>query len=211
LTVAQERFTRLSNSVVREDVVVTLEKYRKKRDFARTAEPSGASELPQKGEWEPRRYVVQKHHARSLHYDLRLEEEGVLKSWAVPKGPSLDPADKRLAVEVEDHPLEYGDFEGTIPEGEYGAGRVIVWDRGVFVPVGGGESFGEMLTKGAAKIRLSGEKLNGGFALVRTRWGGKGNNWLFIKERDEHARPGYNVTAGEPRSVASGRDVDQLE
>ena len=188
---------------------VTLEQYRKKRDFTRTTEPSGTGEPPHEGERQSRRFVVQKHHARSLHYDLRLEEEGVLKSWAIPKGPSLDPADKRLAVAVEDHPLEYGDFEGTIPEGEYGAGRVIVWDRGTFIPAGGEESFGGMLAKGAAKIQLSGKKLNGGFALVRTRWGGKANNWLFIKERDEHARPGYDVTAMETRSVLSGRDVDE--
>lgn len=191
-------------------MTVTLEKYRKKRDFTRTAEPLEATEPPQEGERHLRRFVVQKHHARRLHYDLRLEEEGVLKSWALPKGPSVDPADKRLAVQVEDHPLEYGDFEGSIPEGEYGAGRVIVWDRRTFVPAGGRESFGEMLVKGAIKIRLSGEKLNGAFALVRTRLGGKGNNWLFIKERDEHARPGYDVTAMEARSVLSGRDMDEL-
>lgn len=189
---------------------MTVEKQHKERDFTRTAETSGTTELPQEGEQHTRRFVVQKHHARSLHYDLRLEEDGVLKSWAIPKGPSLDPADKRLAVEVEDHPLEYGDFEGTIPEGEYGAGRVIVWDRGTFIPASGEESFGEMLAKGATRIRLSGEKLNGGFALVRTRWGGKGNNWLLIKERDEHARSGYDVTAMEARSVLSGRDVDEL-
>ena len=189
---------------------MTLEKYRKKRDFTRTGEPSGAAELAPKGEQEPRCYVIQKHHAHNLHYDLRLEEDGVLKSWAVPKGPSLDPADKRLAVEVEDHPLDYGDFEGTIPEGEYGAGRVIVWDRGTFIPAGGEESFGEMLAKGAVKIWISGEKLKGGFALVRTRWGGEGNNWLFIKERDDHARPGYDVTAAEPLSLLSGREVDEL-
>jgi DNA ligase D-like protein (predicted 3'-phosphoesterase) len=189
---------------------VTLEAYRKKRDFTRTTEPSGTLEPHYEGEQQPRRFVVQKHHARSLHYDLRFEEKGVLKSWALPKGPSLDPANKRLAVEVEDHSLEYGDFEGTIPEGEYGAGRVIVWDQGTFVPIGGKESFGEMLGKGAARIRLSGEKLNGGFALVRTRWGGKGNNWLFIKERDDQARTDYDVTAMETRSVLSGRDVDEL-
>ncbi len=129
---------------------MTVEKHHKKRDVTRTAESSGTTELPQEGEQHPRRFVVQKHRARSLHYDLRLEEEGVLKSWAVPKGPSLDPADKRLAVEVEDHPLEYGDFEGTIPEGEYGAGRVIVWDRGTFIPASAEESVGEMLPTGAA-------------------------------------------------------------
>jgi bifunctional non-homologous end joining protein LigD len=190
---------------------VPLEKYREKRDFSVTPEPSGETEPSRIKSNKRRLYVIQKHHARSLHYDLRLEEEGVLKSWAVPKGPSLDPGEKRLAVEVEDHPLEYGDFEGVIPEGHYGAGRVIVWDRGTFEPAGEGETFSEMLTKGAAKIRISGEKLAGGFALVRTRWGSKENNWLLIKGNDNYARPGYDVTAAEPLSVISGRDVDELE
>lgn len=190
---------------------MSLEKYHSKRDFTRTPEPAGEKDSPPREGKLPRRYVIQKHHARTLHYDLRLEEGGVLKSWAVPKGPSLDPADKRLAVEVEDHPLEYGDFEGSIPDGEYGAGRVIVWDRGTFEAAGEGETFAEMLERGAAKIRFNGEKLRGGFALVRTRWGGKANNWLLIKEKDGHARTGYDVTAEEPLSVLSGRDVDEVE
>lgn len=190
---------------------MSLEKYHEKRDFSRTPEPAGDSGSASKESTGPRRFVIQKHHARTLHYDLRLEEDGVLKSWAVPKGPSLDPAEKRLAVEVEDHPLEYGDFEGSIPEGEYGAGKVIVWDRGTFEPAGEGETFGEMLGSGAAKIRLAGEKLRGGYALVRTRFSGKANNWLLIKEKDGHARPGYEVTAEEPLSVLSGRDVDEVE
>ena len=190
---------------------MSLEKYREKRDFSHTPEPAGGGGPASKESTGPRRFVIQKHHARALHYDLRLEDGGDLKSWAVPKGPSLDPADRRLAVEVEDHPLEYGDFEGSIPEGEYGAGKVIVWDRGTFVPLAEGESFGGMIAEGAAKIRLSGEKLRGGFALVRTRWGGKATNWLLIKEKDEHARPGYDVTAEEPLSVLSGRDVDEVE
>jgi DNA ligase D-like protein (predicted 3'-phosphoesterase) len=190
---------------------MSLEKYHSKRDFTRTPEPAGEKDSPGKDGNRPRSYVIQKHHARTLHYDLRLEEGGVLKSWAVPKGPSLDPAEKRLAVQVEDHPLEYGDFEGIIPEGEYGAGSVIVWDRGTFQPAGEGESFAEMLEKGAAKILISGGKLRGGFALVRTRWGGKANNWLLIKEKDGHARPGYDVTVAEPLSVLSGRDVDEAE
>jgi DNA ligase D-like protein (predicted 3'-phosphoesterase) len=188
-----------------------LDKYHSKRDFTRTPEPAGESTSSSQGGDAARRYVIQKHHARTLHYDLRLEDDGVLKSWAVPKGPSLDPAEKHLAVAVEDHPLEYGDFEGSIPEGEYGAGTVIVWDRGTFEPVGEGETFGEMLVRGAAKIRISGEKLRGGFALVRTRWGGKDNNWLLIKEKDEHARPGYDVTEAEPLSILSGRGVDEVE
>jgi len=188
-----------------------LDKYRTKRDFTRTPEPAGDSDLSGKGAEAVRCFVIQKHHARTLHYDLRLEDDGVLKSWAVPKGPSLDPTEKHLAVAVEDHPLEYGDFEGSIPEGEYGAGKVIVWDKGTFEPVGDGESFSEMLARGTAKIRLRGEKLQGGFALVRTRWGGKDTNWLLIKEKDRHARPGYDVTKEEPLSVLSGRDVEEVE
>jgi len=184
-----------------------LRPYRDKRDFSKTAEPSGAGGAPGAAVREGRVYVIQKHHAAHLHYDLRLEAGGVLKSWAVPKGPSLDPADRRLAVEVEDHPLEYAGFEGAIPEGEYGAGSVIVWDRGTFRPQGT-ESFASMLEKGAVKIDVSGEKLAGGFALVRTRFGGKKSNWLLIKEKDAFARPGSAVTEEAPRSVVSGRDVD---
>jgi bifunctional non-homologous end joining protein LigD len=184
-----------------------LGRYRAKRDFAKTPEPSAAGEA-RTAAGPARLYVIQKHHAGHLHYDLRLESGGVLKSWAVPKGPSLDPADKRLAVEVEDHPLDYAGFEGVIPAGEYGAGTVIVWDRGTFRQQGVA-SFEEMLEKGAVKIEIAGEKLAGGFALVRTRFGGKKNNWLLIKEKDAHARPGSEVTAEAPRSVLSGRDVDE--
>ena len=187
-----------------------LGRYRAKRDFAKTPEPSGrGSDSGVTGE-EGGVYVVQKHHAGHLHYDLRLESGGVLKSWAVPKGPSLDPAEKRLAVEVEDHPLDYAGFEGAIPEGEYGAGTVIVWDRGTYRPQGGA-SLEEMLEKGAVKVELAGEKLKGGFAIVRTRFGGKKTNWLLIKEKDGHARQGSDVTTEEPRSVLSGRDVDDPE
>ena len=182
-----------------------LGRYRAKRDFAKTPEPAGEEAAVPAGPGGL--YVIQKHHAGHLHYDLRLESGGVLKSWAVPKGPSLDPADRRLAVEVEDHPLEYAAFEGAIPEGEYGAGTVIVWDRGTFRPQGA-EDFEAMLEKGAVKIEIAGEKLAGGFALVRTRLAGKKNNWLLIKEKDAHARPGSAVTLEAPRSVVSGRDVD---
>ncbi len=184
-----------------------LKDYRSKRDFAKTPEPSGAA-----GHGSPGRgaaFVVQKHRAAHLHYDLRLESGGVLRSWAVPKGPSLDPADKRLAVEVEDHPLDYASFEGRIPEGEYGAGTVIVWDRGTYRPQGDA-GLEEMLARGAVKVELEGEKLRGGFALVRTRLGGKKTNWLLIKEKDGHARPGSDVVAEKPRSVVSGRDVDDV-
>jgi DNA ligase D-like protein (predicted 3'-phosphoesterase) len=187
-----------------------LKAYREKRDFGKTAEPAGVVEPRPGAPAADRLYVVQKHHAAHLHYDLRLESGGVLKSWAVPKGPSLDPAEKRLAVEVEDHPLEYASFEGVIPAGEYGAGRVIVWDRGTYRPEGE-ESFEEMLERGRVKVRIAGEKLRGGFALVRTRLGGKKTNWLLIKEKDGEARPGSDVAAGEPRSVVSGRDVDEVQ
>ena len=187
--------------------VAGLGGYRAKRDFTKTSEPAGAGDMPVTPADAARVYVIQKHHAGHLHYDLRLESGGVLKSWAVPKGPSLDPADRRLAVEVEDHPLDYAGFEGTIPEGEYGAGTVIVWDRGTF-RVQGDASFETMLEKGSVKIDIEGEKLAGGFAIVRTRFGGKKNNWLLIKEKDAHARPGSAVTEEQPRSVVSGRDVD---
>lgn len=184
-----------------------LGRYRAKRDFTKTSEPTGAHEAAGAPARADSAYVIQKHRAAHLHYDLRLESGGVLKSWAVPKGPSLDPADRRLAVEVEDHPLEYAAFEGAIPEGEYGAGTVIVWDRGTFRPQGA-EGFEAMLGKGSVKIEIAGEKLAGGFALVRTRFAGKRNNWLLIKEKDAHARPGSAVTDEAPRSVVSGRDVD---
>lgn len=185
-----------------------LGRYRAKRDFAKTPEPSGERETGAAAGPEGR-YVIQKHHAGHLHYDLRLESGGALKSWAVPKGPSLDPAEKRLAIEVEDHPLDYASFEGVIPEGEYGAGKVIVWDRGTFRPQGDA-SLGAMLEQGAVKIEIAGEKLRGGFALVRTRFGGKKTNWLLIKEKDAMAQPGSDITAEAPRSVVSGRDVDEV-
>ncbi len=183
-----------------------LEEYRAKRHFDVTPEPSGEG-----GAGAPsRRFVVQKHAASRLHYDVRFEMDGVLKSWAVPKGPSLDTAQKRLAVEVEDHPLEYGDFEGTIPAGEYGGGTVMVWDRGTWEPI---TDEAEGYAKGSLKLRLSGEKLHGGFALVRLkrREGDKRDNWLLIKERDEHARP---LAAGdvleEDRSVMTGRTMAEI-
>jgi bifunctional non-homologous end joining protein LigD len=192
---------------------MTLREYRRKRDFSRTVEPSGrgtAAGAEAEAGGGRGLYVIQKHLASHLHYDLRLEFSGVLKSWAVPKGPSLDPKDKRLAVEVEDHPLEYAGFEGTVPEGEYGAGSVIIWDRGTYHPAVEGKSMDLMLAGGAAKIFIHGQKLRGVFALVRTKWKGKKTNWLLIKEKDDFARPGYSVTDNQPLSVLSGRDISSL-
>src|SRR5881227_1139145 len=162
-----------------------LSLYQAKRDFTKTAEPSGKARV--KPAQYPR-FVVQKHAASRLHYDLRLEVDGVFKSWAVTKGPSLDPRDRRLAVEVEDHPLDYGDFEGTIPEGQYGGGTVMLWDRGYWAPEPGTDPH-QGLEKGDLKIVLDGERLKGGFVLVRMKPRGreKRNNWLLIKHHDEYA------------------------
>ena len=188
-----------------------LQPYRRKRDFRRTSEPKGRP---------PRRaarrsiFVVQKHRARTLHYDFRLEVDGVLKSWAVPKGPSMNPAEKRLAVLVEDHPLDYADFEGVIPEGEYGAGAVLVWDCGPYSNLreegGAPVSMADALRAGEIAVRLEGEKLRGGFALVRTRLGGNPKNWLLIKMKDADADPRRNPVADEPASVRTGRTIEEI-
>jgi bifunctional non-homologous end joining protein LigD len=187
-----------------------LSAYRAKRDFKKTAEPSGteairAAEYP--------RFVIQRHDATRLHYDLRLELDGVFKSWAVTRGPSLDPHDKRLAVEVEDHPLVYGDFEGTIPKGQYGGGTVMLWDRGFWLPEGK-KSAQEQLRDGELKFLLAGRKLKGGWVLVRMkhdREHGKRTNWLLIKHRDDGAKQGDNDRLlAKDRSVASGRTMSQI-
>jgi bifunctional non-homologous end joining protein LigD len=187
-----------------------LSVYRAKRDFSKTDEPSGQSKVAPS----PRlRFVIQKHAARQLHYDLRLELDGVFKSWAVTRGPSLDPADKRLAVEVEDHPLDYGDFEGTIPKGEYGGGTVQLWDRGYWSPEGG-KSPQEEFDSGDLKFTLEGTRLHGSWVLVRMRgdrYGGKRTNWLLIKHRDAFAKPGdADELLNEDRSVASGRALKEI-
>lgn len=187
-----------------------LSLYRAKRDFKKTSEPSGARKVRAA---DYLRFVIQKHAASRLHYDLRLELDGVFKSWAVTKGPSLDPADKRLAVEVEDHPLEYGDFEGTIPKGEYGGGTVMVWDRGFWEPEEGVDPE-TALQKGELKFILAGEKLQGGWVLVRMRqdrYGGKRNNWLLIKHRDGLERAGdKDHLLDQDHSVASARSMDDI-
>ena len=186
-----------------------LAAYRAKRDFKTTSEPSGEARVRPA---EYPRFVIQKHAATRLHFDLRLEVDGVFKSWAVTRGPSLDPRDKRLAVEVEDHPLEYGDFEGTIPKGEYGGGTVMVWDRGFWTPEGT-TSPSKALADGELKFLLAGEKLKGGWVLVRMRRDrerGKRNNWLLIKHRDEFSHPGASNPGDVDRSAASGRSMDQI-
>jgi bifunctional non-homologous end joining protein LigD len=194
----------------RKTAKAALEKYQSMRDFAVTAEPSGKA-----GETKPSkrlRYVIQKHAATRLHYDFRLELDGTFRSWAVTRGPSLDPAEKRLAVEVEDHPLDYGDFEGTIPKGQYGGGTVMLWDRGFWEPEGDPD---RMLKKGDLKFSLAGEKLHGSWVLVRMRndkFKSKRNNWLLIKHRDDFAKTGSGEKILEKdHSVASGRALDAIE
>jgi bifunctional non-homologous end joining protein LigD len=184
--------------------------YRGKRDFTKTAEPAGDQGVAPSSRL---RFVVQKHAARRLHYDLRLEWHGVFKSWAVARGPSLDPSDKRLAVEVEDHPLDYGDFEGTIPAGQYGGGTVQLWDRGYWTPEGALTTT-EALAQGDFKFRLEGKRLTGSWVLVRMRgdrFRSTKHHWLLIKHRDASAKPGdADALLDEDRSVASGRALEQI-
>lgn len=197
---------------------MSLDEYKRKRRFEATPEPPPKVEKKSK-----HRFVVQRHHATRLHYDFRLEMEGVLKSWAVPKGPSLDPADKRLAMQVEDHPVSYFDFEGTIPEGNYGSGTVMVWDVGTWEPLspvsvngqyvpGTDKEAAEMLAKGDLKFRLNGKRLKGDFALVHIkgrRPGSKGNEWLLIKKKDDHAVSGFDIDQYDA-SVLTGRTMAQI-
>lgn len=187
----------------------SLKDYQEKRDFSRTPEPSG------KGPRTPREpiFVIQKHAASHLHYDFRLEVDGVLKSWAIPKGPSTDPKDKRLAVPTEDHPLAYADFEGVIPEGEYGAGTVLVWDTGPYRNLtekkGEPIPMGQAVDHGHVKIWLEGKKLKGGYALTRFRTG-KDESWLLVKADDAEADAHRNPVANEPHSVLSGRALEDI-
>ncbi len=197
---------------------MALEEYKRKRRFEETPEPAG--EVAAKS---GNRFVVQKHDATRLHYDFRLEMDGVLKSWAVPHGPSLDPADKRLAVQVEDHPVSYFDFEGNIPDGNYGAGTVIVWDVGTWQPLspaavngkyppGTEADAAKMLARGDLKFRLNGKRLKGDFALIKMRGrrpSSKGNEWLLIKKHDEHEVEGYEIDGYED-SVLSGRTLEEV-
>ncbi|MQA88081.1 MAG: DNA ligase [Streptosporangiales bacterium] len=188
----------------------TLREYRSKRSFDRTPEPSGKT----RGRGGRARFVVHEHEATSLHYDFRLEAAGVLKSWAVPKGPSTDPREKRLAMRTEDHPVAYADFEGVIPEGEYGAGAVIVWDAGGYdnltedrdgrqVPVD------DAVERGHVTVRLHGEKLSGGYALTRMR-SGERERWLLVKTADDDADARRDPVRTQRKSVRSGRTVDEV-
>ena len=193
-------------------VPASLAEYAAKRDFTRTAEPKGGRAPAAK----KLRYVIQKHAASRLHFDLRLELDGVMKSWAVPKGPSLDPAVKRLAMEVEDHPIEYNTFEGTIPQGEYGGGTVMLWDRGTYEY--GGTMSGDPIealraayAKGDFKFVLHGERLKGSWVLVRTRRDERGKQqWLLIKHRDEFAEEGADDEARATTSVSTGRSMEEI-
>jgi DNA ligase D-like protein (predicted 3'-phosphoesterase) len=183
-----------------------LKRFRAKRDFTRTPEPQGRGRRARRrGD---ARFVIQKHAASSLHYDFRLETDGVLRSWAVPKGPSLDPRDKRLAMPTEDHPLEYGDFEGVIPEGQYGAGEVIVWDAGTY-RVLGDEPAAAALERGHLSFWLEGTKVRGGFALTRMGGGGR-ERWLLVKHDDEGADRRRNPVSTQGQSVLSGITVEEL-
>jgi bifunctional non-homologous end joining protein LigD len=182
-----------------------LADYKAKRDFGKTPEPKAKRERAKGNS-----FVIQKHAARRTHFDFRLEHDGVLKSWAVTKGPSLDPHEKRLAVRTEDHPLEYGGFEGVIPKGEYGGGPVMIWDEGTWEPIGDPD---EGLAKGDLKFRLHGHRLKGDWVLVRMkkdRTGGKRENWLLIKKRDDYAGDGSEPTQDFDTSVKSGRSMDEI-
>ncbi|MBN1837757.1 MAG: 3'-phosphoesterase [Spirochaetales bacterium] len=188
-----------------------LKEYRDKRDFRSTGEPRGAE-----GSAEGRgQFVIQQHRSRGqggrVHFDLRLEIEGALASWAVPKGPSTDPAEKRLALRVEDHPLDYAGFEGVIPEGEYGAGTVLVWDRGPYRNLREDDrSMKESLEEGKVEVSLQGKKLQGGYALVRTGSEGERERWLLVKMDDEAADARRNPVSTEPESVLTGRTLDEI-
>jgi bifunctional non-homologous end joining protein LigD len=189
----------------------TLEPYRSKRDFEKTPEPAGADDS---GLAHPI-YVVQKHDATHLHYDLRLEMGGVLKSWAVPKGPSLDPKVKRLAMPTEDHPIDYASFEGVIPEGQYGGGTVMVWDIGTYrnlreeKPEGRRMTMEQSYDQGKIEVFLEGKKLKGSYALIRTG-GMQKRGWLFFKMKEEHEGAYEDVEAAKPDSALTGRTLDQI-
>jgi bifunctional non-homologous end joining protein LigD len=184
---------------------MSLKEYVRKRSFAATPEPK-----PERKQTSAagQSFCVQRHDASRLHYDFRLEIDGALKSWAIPKGPTLDPTPKRLAAMVEDHPLEYGSFEGNIPAGNYGGGSVMLWDRGTYELLGDKPAL-EQLVRGDLKFRLDGEKLKGEFAIVLMKGRGKGNEWLLLKKKDAEARPGWDVEQY-AYSVSTGRTQEEI-
>ena len=197
---ARKRVAKTSNS---------LGTYNAKRDFSKTEEPAGRAQKAAKD----LRFVIQKHAASHLHFDFRLELDGVMKSWAVPKGPSYDPTHKRLAMQVEDHPIEYNDFEGTIPQGQYGGGTVMIWDRGTYEAQSGDgvEAVREGYKGGDLKIVMHGERMQGSWVLVRTRRDPRGRNqWLLIKHRDHLAMEGADIVAAVQTSVVTGRTMDEI-
>lgn len=183
----------------------SLKKYKEKRDFEKTPEPISSEKISS----DKPKFVVQKHDARRLHYDFRLEVNGVLKSWAIPKGPSTDPSQKRLAVPTEDHPIDYIDFEGIIPEGNYGAGTVIVWDTGTYHNLNENIPMEQAIEEGHVDIQLEGEKLKGGYALIKTGRG-KRKFWLLLKKKDEMAHPDEDILTDKPESTISGRTIDDV-
>jgi DNA ligase D-like protein (predicted 3'-phosphoesterase) len=187
-----------------------LKECKEKRDFSKTPEPGRRSKKPSRKPI----FVIQQHDASRMHFDFRLEVDGVMASWAVPKGLSTDPRDKRLAVRTEDHPLDYADFEGRIPEGQYGAGVVIVWDTGEYENMsqkdGKTLSAKSALEKGLMKVLLHGKKLKGGYALIHTKLGGDEKNWLIVKEKDDYADAGPNPVSTEPHSVLTGKTIREM-
>jgi bifunctional non-homologous end joining protein LigD len=185
---------------------MSLQEYARKRDFSKTPEPGPGKVV--KSSTHSGRFFIQRHNASRLHYDFRLEIAGTLKSWAIPKGPSLDPGVKHLAAMVEDHPLDYGDFEGNIPKGEYGGGSVMLWDRGTFELIGEEDGLAQ-IARGDLKFWLHGEKLNGSWALVQMKGRGKGNEWLIIKKKDEGADPSWDIEA-HAVSVKTGRTQEEI-
>jgi bifunctional non-homologous end joining protein LigD len=187
----------------------TLDVYNAKRDFTKTDEPAGRARKTGKD----LQFVIQKHAASHLHFDFRLELDGVMKSWAVPKGPSYDPTIKRLAMQVEDHPIEYNDFEGTIPKGQYGGGTVMIWDRGTYEAESGDgvDAVREGYKRGDLKITMHGERMQGNWVLVRTRRDPKGRaQWLLIKHRDHLAMAGADIVAAVQTSVVTGRTMEEI-
>jgi DNA ligase D-like protein (predicted 3'-phosphoesterase) len=188
-----------------------LKDYRKKRDFNKTPEPSGEKKSAKKVNRHNPVFIINKHDASNLHYDLRIEINNKLKSWSVPKGPSIDPSEKRLAIQTEDHPLEYADFEGIIPKGNYGAGAVIIWDKGIYRNVQENTTMKESFKKGKIEIDLEGKKLKGKYALIRTGNKKHDKGWIFLKMKDRYADARRNPVSTEPKSVVSGKTIEEIK